>query len=142
DEGLCRAIAEKRRTLADGSEMPQRHTWRDGDRQRSRNRSGHERQGGEGQCDDLHLRRSGNHVQRYLLSQSAEWRERVLAEASRLDDITWHEAVEVLADTRAVVEEALRLYPLLSQSHAQRCGAPKSAGARSNAAPSSSYHRT
>ena len=64
----------------------------------------------------------------YLLSQSAEWLERVLAEASRLDSMTWHEAVDVLMDTRAVLEEALRLYPPIiaitrtALRHTEICG--------------------
>lgn len=47
----------------------------------------------------------------YLLSQSAEWRERVIAEADRAGDAPPEAALEALIDTRAVVEEALRLYP-------------------------------
>jgi cytochrome P450 len=47
----------------------------------------------------------------YLLSQSCEWRERVLAEANRLADASWHEGVDGLVEIRAVVEEALRIYP-------------------------------
>jgi cytochrome P450 len=49
----------------------------------------------------------------YLLSQSPQWRERVAAESQRvlagagaLDN-----AVEALVDTRAVIDEAMRLYP-------------------------------
>ena len=47
----------------------------------------------------------------YLLSQSAEWRERVIAEADRVADNPPETAIEALVETRAVVEEALRLYP-------------------------------
>jgi cytochrome P450 len=47
----------------------------------------------------------------YLLSQSSEWRERVVAEADRLIDGSAANAIERLVQTRAVVEEALRLYP-------------------------------
>jgi cytochrome P450 len=47
----------------------------------------------------------------YLISQSAEWRERVIEEADRLGDVTCGDVLETLVDTRAVVEEALRLYP-------------------------------
>jgi cytochrome P450 len=43
----------------------------------------------------------------YLLSQSPEWRERVAEEAESVRG----SAVEALVQTRAVVEEALRLYP-------------------------------
>ncbi len=47
----------------------------------------------------------------YLLSQSAEWRERVIAEAQGVIDESAEDAVAALTQTRAVVEEALRLYP-------------------------------
>lgn len=48
----------------------------------------------------------------YLLSQSPEWYGRLTAEArSALDDGPIEQAVDRLAETRAVVEEAMRLYP-------------------------------
>lgn len=47
----------------------------------------------------------------YLLSQSAEWSDRVIAEADRIADVPPETAVEALVETRAVVEESLRLYP-------------------------------
>lgn len=47
----------------------------------------------------------------YLLSQSPEWRERVIEESRRFADASWQRAVEGLVQTRAVVEEALRIYP-------------------------------
>lgn len=47
----------------------------------------------------------------YLLSQSPEWRERVVAEADNVIDGSAGNGVEALVQTRAVVEEALRLYP-------------------------------
>jgi cytochrome P450 len=47
----------------------------------------------------------------YLLSQSSEWRERVIAEAERVADAAPEIAVDALVETRAVVEEAMRLYP-------------------------------
>jgi cytochrome P450 len=47
----------------------------------------------------------------YLLSQSPEWRERVAAEADNVIDGSAGNGVEALVQTRAVVEEALRLYP-------------------------------
>jgi cytochrome P450 len=47
----------------------------------------------------------------YLLSQSPEWRERVIQEAEEMPDEAPHEAAERLVQTRAVVEEGLRLYP-------------------------------
>ena len=47
----------------------------------------------------------------YLLTQSAEWRERVIEEAESVLDRGGEAAAEGLVETRAVVEEALRLYP-------------------------------
>jgi cytochrome P450 len=47
----------------------------------------------------------------YLLSQSLEWRERVAAEADDVIGSAAQNAVGALIQTRAVVEEALRLYP-------------------------------
>jgi cytochrome P450 len=47
----------------------------------------------------------------YLLSQSCEWRERVAQEAENVIDGAAEKALEGLVQTRAVVEEALRLYP-------------------------------
>jgi len=47
----------------------------------------------------------------YLLSQSRHWRERVAEEARRTIDDCGQGAVDALTQTRAVVEEALRLYP-------------------------------
>lgn len=47
----------------------------------------------------------------YLLSQSPEWCRRVTAEAHRAFDSPIEEAVDRLVETRAVVEEAMRLYP-------------------------------
>ena len=48
----------------------------------------------------------------YLLSQSPEWRRRVTAEAhSALDNGPIQQAADRLVETRAVVEEAMRLYP-------------------------------
>jgi cytochrome P450 len=46
----------------------------------------------------------------YLLSQSPEWRERLIAEAEDAAVGSGHDT-EALVQTRAVVEEALRLYP-------------------------------
>ncbi len=59
----------------------------------------------------------------YLLSQSTEWRERVIAEADRVSDSPPETAVEALIETRAVVEEALRLYPpiIAITRNAARC---------------------
>ena len=48
----------------------------------------------------------------YLLSQCPEWRQRVEAEAEReLESESLDDVSERLSDTRAVIEEALRLYP-------------------------------
>ncbi len=47
----------------------------------------------------------------YLLSQSPEWRERVAQEAHAVLDGSGQGPIESLVQTRAVVEEALRLYP-------------------------------
>jgi cytochrome P450 len=50
----------------------------------------------------------------YLLSQSAQWRERVRAESERELGAPACELAERLVETRAVIEEALRLYPPLA----------------------------
>ncbi len=47
----------------------------------------------------------------YLLSQSPEWRERVTEEANKVIDGSPETAADALVQTRAVIEEALRLYP-------------------------------
>jgi cytochrome P450 len=48
----------------------------------------------------------------YLLSQSPEWRNRIVEEAQALSERDEGElAVDQLVNTRAVVQEALRLYP-------------------------------
>ena len=49
----------------------------------------------------------------FLLSQSPEWRERVAAEAEREMGGSAGSLPERLVETRAVVEEAIRLYPPL-----------------------------
>jgi cytochrome P450 len=46
-----------------------------------------------------------------LLSQSAEWRERVAAEACREFDGPVAGLADRLVETRAVIDEAIRLYP-------------------------------
>jgi len=96
DEGLYRAIAQKRRTLADGLEAPRDML--------GAMVSAKDPETGQGMSD----REVKDNVMTfifggqettssaltwafYLLSQSAEWRERVLAEANRLDSMTWHE---------------------------------------------------
>jgi cytochrome P450 len=47
----------------------------------------------------------------FLLSQSSEWCERVEAEADRELDGTTNGLADRLVETRAVIEEAIRLYP-------------------------------
>src|SRR5262249_43801415 len=47
----------------------------------------------------------------YLLSQSPQWRERVGQEAQAVLDDSGRGPIDSLVQTRAVVEEALRLYP-------------------------------
>ncbi len=47
----------------------------------------------------------------YLLSQSPEWRERVTKEADKVIGDSLGTTSEALVETRAVVEEGLRLYP-------------------------------
>jgi cytochrome P450 len=47
----------------------------------------------------------------FLLSQSAEWRERVAAEACREFDGPVAGLADRLVETRAVIDEAIRLYP-------------------------------
>ncbi len=47
----------------------------------------------------------------FLLSQSTEWRERVQAEAERVLDGDAERIAERLVETRAVIDEANRLYP-------------------------------
>jgi cytochrome P450 len=50
----------------------------------------------------------------FLLSQSSAWRERIAAEAARELDGPAETLPDRLVETRAVVEEALRLYPPLA----------------------------
>lgn len=50
----------------------------------------------------------------FLLSQSAAWRERIAAEARRELDGPAETLLDRLVETRAVLEEALRLYPPLA----------------------------
>jgi cytochrome P450 len=50
----------------------------------------------------------------FLLSQSPPWRERLVAEASRELDGPAETLLDRLVETRAVVDEALRLYPPLA----------------------------
>jgi cytochrome P450 len=77
----------------------------------------------------------------YLLSQSPEWRERVQAEADRELDGDVDGISERLVETRAVIEEAMRLYPPIAAiSRAavgpdELAGVPIKAGCRVVVAP-------
>jgi cytochrome P450 len=66
----------------------------------------------------------------YLLSQSGEWRDRVRAEAERELDGAAADVTERLIETRAVVEEALRLYPPLAAISRAAIGPDELAGER------------
>lgn len=70
----------------------------------------------------------------YLLSQSPGWCRRVTAEAHRAFDGPIEEAVDRLVETRAVVEEAMRLYPPSSGLRGAQPLARSSAAIRSNTA--------
>ncbi len=64
----------------------------------------------------------------FLLSQSPEWRERVRAEANReLDDVT-DDLADRLVETRAVVDEANRLYPPITAISRAATGPDELAG--------------
>ncbi len=65
----------------------------------------------------------------FLLSQSAPWRERIAAEAARELDGPAETLPDRLVETRAVVEEALRLYPPLAAISRVAAGADELAGA-------------
>jgi cytochrome P450 len=66
----------------------------------------------------------------FLLSQSPEWRERVAAEAEREMGGRPDALAERLVETRAVVEEAIRLYPPLVAISRQAIGPDELAGRR------------
>jgi cytochrome P450 len=66
----------------------------------------------------------------FLLSQSLHWRERVAAEAEREMRTSSHGVAERLIETRAVVEEAMRLYPPLVAISRQAIGPDELAGQR------------
>jgi cytochrome P450 len=70
----------------------------------------------------------------FLLSQSPVWRERVVAEATRELDKPNETLPDRLVETRAVVEEALRLYPPLAAISRVARNADKLAGRRLDAA--------
>jgi cytochrome P450 len=66
----------------------------------------------------------------YLLSQSPAWRERVAAEAKR----EWQGPIDTLADrlieTRAVIDEAVRLYPPIAAMSRAAIGADELCGVK------------
>src|SRR5205085_6324305 len=64
----------------------------------------------------------------FLLSQSPHWRERVAAEAEREMRRSSERLAERLLETRAVVEEAIRLYPPLVAISRQAIGPDELAG--------------
>jgi len=64
----------------------------------------------------------------FLLSQSAEWRDRVEAEASREFRATGAGLAERLTETRAVIEEAARLYPPIAAISRVATGPDRLAG--------------
>ena len=64
----------------------------------------------------------------YLLSQSPEWRERVQAEANRELDGDIDGITERLTETRAVIEEAMRLYPPIAAISRAATGPDELAG--------------
>ena len=65
----------------------------------------------------------------FLLSQSSAWCERIAAEATRELDGPAETLPDRLVETRAVVEEALRLYPPLAAISRVALGADELAGA-------------
>ncbi|HEY2134398.1 MAG TPA: cytochrome P450 [Xanthobacteraceae bacterium] len=64
----------------------------------------------------------------FLLSQSPEWSERVAAEAERELDGPSDGLSDRLTDTRAVIEEAMRLYPPLAAISREAIGPDNLAG--------------
>ncbi|HEY1449147.1 MAG TPA: cytochrome P450 [Caulobacteraceae bacterium] len=66
----------------------------------------------------------------YLLSQSPEWRERVEAEAAVAFEGPTEGLAERLVETRAVIEEAIRLYPPIAAISRVAMGADELGGTR------------
>jgi len=64
----------------------------------------------------------------FLLSQSPEWSERVAAEAERELAGPIEEAADRMVETRAVIEEAMRLYPPLAAISREAIGPDEIAG--------------
>lgn len=66
----------------------------------------------------------------FLLSLSPEWRERVAAEATRVLDGPIEGWTEALVETRAVIEEAMRLYPPVASLSREALGPDDLCGRR------------
>lgn len=66
----------------------------------------------------------------YLLSRSPEWRQRVRAEAEREINVSCSPPFNCLIQTRAVIEESLRLYPPLAAISRMARANDKLAGVR------------
>jgi cytochrome P450 len=64
----------------------------------------------------------------YLLSRSPEWSERVAAEAAREMAGPLDRAADRMVETRAVIEEAMRLYPPLAAISREAIGTDEIAG--------------
>jgi cytochrome P450 len=66
----------------------------------------------------------------FLLSLSEEWRERLAAEAERVLDGAVESYADRLVDTRAVIEEAMRLYPPVASLSREAIGPDDLCGRR------------
>ncbi len=66
----------------------------------------------------------------FLLSQSPEWDERLAAEAARVLPLPVEAQAENLVETRAVLEEAMRLYPPVASMSRQARGPDDLSGRR------------
>ena len=66
----------------------------------------------------------------YLLSLSPEWRERLAAEADRVLAGPIEQALDGLVETRAVIEEAMRLYPPVASLSREALGPDDLCGRR------------
>ena len=66
----------------------------------------------------------------YLLSLSPEWRERLAAEADRVLAGPIEDALDGLVETRAVIEEAMRLYPPVASLSREALGPDDLCGRR------------
>jgi cytochrome P450 len=66
----------------------------------------------------------------FLLSHSPEWDERLAAEAARVQSLPIASRAEHLVETRAVIEEAMRLYPPVAGMSRQASGPDDLCGRR------------